>query len=307
MSTATQSVTAALEGVTTWAAEQHERRQAEVVEVESQIEKLREQIATLGEQLGSLEVLRQQLEEKDPATDRTSRAYGAIFTALKHQAALFNQRAHDLSSAQRARQDKVISGLASSPIAAKVTEYEQFKTVVEPTLAALPESYRMAMGKHHQGVMAEIERYLSAELDAPVTVDGESLELELVYGIDAPNGKPELLVCVLPMVDKAMTAWADRPEDVQTLLGARVVQAVYETAKVHGPAGAQVVCGGHQDLLAVEVDLVGAAGGFVDALPDNLHAVLASAPELAGARVRIVPRRVNLDYLLPPEIEEEEA
>ena len=307
MSTATQSVTAALEGVTTWAAEQHERRQAEVVEVDSQIERLREQIAALGEQLGSLEVLRQQLEDKDPTVGRTAKAYGAIFGALKHQAAQFDKRAGALSSAQAARRDKVIAGMANSPIAAKVTEYEQFKTVVEPTLAALPESYRMAMTKHHNGVMAEIERYLHTELDVPVTVDGDSLELELVYGIDAPNGKPELLVCVLPMVDKALTGWAERPEDVQTLLGARVVQAVYETAKVHGPAGAQVVCGGHQDLLAVEVDLVGAVGGFVDALPDNLHAVLASAPELAGARVRIVPRRVNLDYLLPPEIDEDEA
>ena len=131
------------------------------------------------------------------------------------------------------------------------------------------------------------------------------LEIDLVYGVDAPEGTPELLICVLPISDGAFTEWADRPEDLATLLGARVVQGIYETTRQTGPRGAQAVCGGHQGLLAIEVDLEGAKGDVARALADNLTAVLSSAPELAAAKVRVHPRRVDVDFLLPPDAGEE--
>lgn len=304
MSTGMQSVAAALEGVAAWAAEQEQRKAAEIVEVDGQIAALREEIAAMGEKLASLETLKGQVEAREATADQTSKAYQAIFTTLRAQADVLQKRADAVRKKEKERLDAVIAALPTSPVADKVTEYEQFKTTVEPTLTALPESYRDAMRAHHNGVVAEITRHLENELDAPVTVDGDMLALDLVYGIDAPEGQPELLVCVLPMHDQALTAWAEREEDVLTLLGARVVQAVYETAKVHGPAGAQVVCGGHKSLLAVEVDLLGAKPDFEAALPDNLHAVLASAPELASAKIRVKPKKVDLDFLLPEPEEE---
>lgn len=304
MSTGMQSVSAALEGVAAWAAEQEQKKAAEIVEVDSQIAALREEIASLGEKLGSLETLKSQLQASDPTADKTSRGYQAIFASLQSQADALQARAKDLAGQEKARLDKVIAELPNSPVAEQVTEFEQFKTTVEPTLAALPESYRDAMRSHHDGVVTAIRRHFEDQLDAPVTLDGELLTVDLVYGIDAPEGQPELLVCVLPMHDGALTAWADRDEDVQTLLGARVVQAIYETSKAYGPTGAQVVCGGHKTLLAVEVDLLGAKPDFEKALPDNLHAVLASAPELASAKIRIKPTKVDLDFLLPEPEEE---
>ena len=51
----------------------------------------------------------------------------------------------------------------------------------------------------------------------------------------------------------------------------------------------------------VELDLTGAGAGFVDALEARLAEVLQRAPELAAAKVVAVPRRVSVDYVLPPD------
>lgn len=305
MSTATQSVADALEGVASWRTEQEALHQAEIVEVEGQLARLRADLVQIQAQIGSLESLRGELGTRDLTADVAARSYARIFDALRGQYEAFALRADLALAARQERLDAVLAGLPTSEVAARVAEYIQFKEQVEGTLKGLPESYRTAIMAHHQGVSDQIRGWLARQLEAEVAVDAPVLEIDVVYGIDAPNGSPELLLCVLPIADAVFTAWADRPEDLATALGARVVQGIYETTRQTGPAGAMVECGGHRDLLAIEVDLEGAHGDVERVLGDNLTAVLASAPELAAAKVRVRPRRVDADFLLLPDTGEE--
>ncbi|MEZ4318230.1 MAG: hypothetical protein R3F61_12040 [Myxococcota bacterium] len=304
--TALQSVAAALESVGSWKAEQEARRQAEIVEVESQLEKLTAELAELQGKITSLQGFRAQLDERDAGDGVVARSYDAIFGALLGQSAQLDQRAAELVELESTRNDEVMAKLGGTELAHLVEEYTQFKEQVEPTLSAIPESYRGAMIEHHQGVVARIRAALEDHLSAPVQANGDRLDLELVYGIDAPNGTPEMLICVLPVKDAAFTDWNERPEDLSTLVGARSVQAIYEAAKQAGPRGAQAVYGGHQGLLALEVELDGTTKDFPQVLADSFNAVLKSSPELAAAKVVLSARKVDFDFLLPPEIDDDE-
>ncbi|MCB9677519.1 MAG: hypothetical protein H6737_20590 [Alphaproteobacteria bacterium] len=304
--TAMQSVTAALEGVASWRSEQEARRQAEIVDVDSQLEKLRADLAELQGKITSLEAFRGQLEERDASEGVVARSYDAIFAALLGQAAQLDTRAAEASEATAKRNQAVLDGLSKGELAPLVQEYNQFKTQVEPTLQALPESYRGAIIEHHHGIVDRIRAHLEDQIAGPAVVEGDRVELELVYGIDAPSGTPELLICVLPVKDVTFTDWAERPEDLSTHLGARAVQAIYEATKQGGLPGAQAVFGGHQGLLAVEVDLEGVSKDFAQLLADSFNAVLKSAPELAAGKLGLTARKVDFDFLLPPEIEDDE-
>lgn len=298
--TAMQSVATALEGVATWRKEQEATREAELVEVDSQLETLRAELAALQEKVASLEAFRTELQGKDPEGGMVARSYNAIFAALLSQATTLDERSAESLAARQARDAQVLATLPKSEIAPLVEEYEQFKAQ-EETLMALPESYRGAIVEHHQGVVERIQAYLDEHTSAPVPLeDAAPLELELVYAVDAPAGKPEVLICVLPVKDVVLTDWANRPEDVSTLLAARAVQSIYEALKQTGPSGAQAVYGGHQGLLALEVDIDGASKDVAKVLADNLGAVLKSAPELAAAKLSVTARNVNFDFLLPP-------
>lgn len=306
MSSSMQSVGEALDGVAAWQAEQAAKRLAEVADVDRKIAELQRALAELQVQITSLGELKAELAEGvDDPSQGVARAYDAIFAALVTQLAAASERSELALASRQARYDAVLARLATSEVAARVTEFEQFKTQVEGTLAGLPASYRSAIMAHHQGVSDQIRGWLARQLEGEVEVAAPLLTLDVVYGVDAPEGKPEMLICVLPIPDVAFSEWMDRPEDLCTRIGARVVQAIYETTRQTGPAGAQAVCGGHQGMLAIEVDLEGARADFATVLADTLTAVLQSAPDLAAARVALAPRAVDVDTLLPPEAGEE--
>jgi len=305
--TAMQSVADALEGVANWRSEQEAQRQAEIVDVESQLEKLTAQLTELQGKIESLREFRAKIDERETDEGVVARSYDAIFAALLGQSAGLNDRALELAAAEEARNAQVLATLSKTDLAPLIQEYNQFKEQVEPTLAALPESYRGAIIGHHQGVVGRIRAQLAEALSEPIKLEAERIEFELVFGIDAPNGAPELLVMVLPVPEAAYTDWSDRPEDLCTYVGARVVQAVYEASKQTGPVGAQAACGGHQGLLAIELDLEGAKPDFAQSLLDSLKVVLMSAPELAAAGIGLTARQVDFDLLLPPELDEEES
>lgn len=306
MTTAIQSVASALEGVTAWRVEQESRVQSELVDVESQLEKLRAEIEGLEEKCASLEEFRANLADAGTVGEAVSRSYTGLFEALATQSAALRDRAAQAFAAEATRRTEVFQALDDSNLAPLISEYRQFKEQVAPSLSALPESYREAIVKHHEGISDRIRSHLAKELGTPGAIDAEPIALDVVFGIDAPEGAPELLICVLPVPDEAFTAWADRDEDLCTLVGARVVQGLYETVKQTGPQGAQAVCGGHQGLLAVEMEVDGAPDDLERALTDTLNAVLSAAPELAAAKIAVTAHRVDFDFLLPPDLDEEE-
>ena len=197
--------------------------------------------------------------------------------------------------------------MKDSAVAPLLKEYEQFRTEVEPTLAALPESYRGVILAHHEGVVNKLREHLGRAAGGPVEVEGDPLVIDVVLAVDAPEGEAELLMLVLPVSEAVYGEWAARDEDLQTHLAARVVQAVYESCGKLGLVGVQAMFGGHRDLLAVEVELGAIKPDDVKAvLQERLEAVLGSASELQAAKVQAVPRFVAVDHLLPPEEDDED-
>lgn len=306
MTTAVQSVASALEGVAAWRVEQESRRQAELVDVESQIEKLLAEKLAVEEKLQSLQGFKSNLVDLGGEGDAISRSYSGIFEALATQSAALQSRAGEVYAADAARRTAVFQAMEGTELEPLIGEYNQFREQVAPTLSALPESYRNAIVAHHEGITDRIRAHLAKELGSPTSIEAETLTLDVVFGVDSPDGVPELLICVLPVPDEAFTEWATREEDLCTMVGARVVQGLYETVKQSGPQGAQAVCGGHQGLLAVEMEVDGAPADIERALADTLNAVLSGAPELLAANVSVTARRVEFDFLLPPETDEDE-
>lgn len=302
------TIKGALASIASWREEARRKQQAELLEVDQELQDLRSKVENLQSQIAALEKFRLELESRAEGVEdqEVARGYSTLFAALHGQALQVAQRAALAMEAEQARTDATIESIARSELAGRFEEYRQFKSTVEPTLAALPDSYRSVIVQHHQQLAAKLRDHVARLLSGPVTLDAPELEIELVYGVDVPEGEPELLIVVLPVADVVHAHWVERTEDLQTLLAARVLQAIYLAVAEAGPPGAQAICGGHQGLLAIEADLLGAQPGIGAALTKHLEQVLSGAPELAAARLRVVPREVPVDYLLPPEEDEEE-
>jgi hypothetical protein len=104
--------------------------------------------------------------------------------------------------------------------------------------------------------------------------------------------------------DRVYTDWQNVPDGLQLALGARALQAIHEAAR-EVSATIEPACGGHQGLLAIEVDLGAKGGPLATALERRLADRLRTgAPELAAANVAVTLRKVEVDFVMPPESEE---
>jgi hypothetical protein len=302
------TVAEALAVVQQWRAESTARQEAELQEVDQEIASLQSAVENLQQQLHALQSFKTELAAKTSEldTDAAQREYRAIFATLQSQANALGERGTAVVAAQKARLDDLPARLAASDAAADVAEYEQFKANVEPTLKHLPDSYRDALLEVHQKKVAKVRRHVEAALSGPVEVTGEEVAVDVVYAIDAPEGTPELIIVVVPVADDVHTNWVNRSEGVQMWVAARVAQALYQAAHEVGFVQAQALSGGHLDLLAVEMELVGADTKIGDALRKHL-ANLGNSPELTAAKVKVSAQELPIDTLLPPEPEEDDA
>lgn len=303
MSSTVETVAEALTELARWRADEEARRKAERVEVDQELENLRAALENLQGQIVALEKFRSELAARDEGltTLEISRGYEAVLRGLTDQSSRVVERAALLQRAEQERSDRVLTDIAQSDVASFFEEYRQFRTVVEPTLAALPESYRTAIVQHHEQLAARLREHVSGLFSEPTSLETEPLDIEVVYGIDAPDGDPELLIAILPVQDVVHTEWVHRDDDLQTTIAARTLQSVYTALREVGLEGAQVMCGGHRGLLALEADLVGASRDVASRLTHHLTTLSAASPELVAAGVRLVPTEVPIDYLLPPE------
>ena len=301
--TKTANLADALAEVLKWEADEQTRQNAELVEVDQEVQSLQTAVANLQQQLEALSKFRGELVAKSEALpdEIVQRSYQAIFAALTAQAELVAQRTAQVNVAEQAKAAAVEAAMGSGEIAALLDEYKQFKTAVEPTLAALPESYRSVMMKHHNDLAEQLKAHVQTAMEGPIDLDVDDLPVEVAFAVDAPEGKPELLIIVIPVSEEVTAEWSTRPQDLQTMICARVMQALYETVKGSGPAGVEAVTGGHRGMLAVEVDLLGAADDFAQKLIAAIAEVDKNATELNAAGVSLEARQVVIDYLLPPE------
>ncbi len=300
------TVAGGLEEVAQWRAGAQTKQQTELAEVDKEVESLQQAVNNLQQQLQALARFREELLQKAGLIDQeeTQRSYEAIFGALTQQSALLTERAQLVGEAEAARQAAMSDLLKQNDdIAALLSEYEQFKSKVEPTLAALPDSYRSVIEAHHATVVARLREHIGVAGSGPAELEAEGLDVDVVYAIDAPDGQAELLMLVLPVQDVVHTGWLQREDDLQLRLAARVVQGLYTACHAQGMAGVQAMAGGHQGLLALEMELP--EGISRDAMAHSLAESFASTTEgvaeLEAARVnvRVVP--VSVDHLLPPE------
>ncbi len=298
------SVSDALEAVETWRSEEDARRLGELGEVAQEIQSLEAAMENLRQQLEALRSFQTELEAKgaELSIQADQRTYHSIFEVLQVQAAAVEQREREVSEAARAKQESLPQLLEERGLAEVLRDYEQFKTAVEPTLQHLPESYKAAMLEVHHGQEAKL-RTAIGELGGAPEVEAEPVAVDLVYAIDAPEGTPELLVVVVPVADVVQSEWSERDSGLQTVLAARVAEAIYRACADAGFMAAQALSGGHLGLLAVELELVGADPALADSIRSRLAGVPES-PELKAAKVALTVREINMDHLLPPEDEE---
>src|SRR5690606_11645553 len=126
-------------------------------------------------------------------------AHEAIFAALERQAEQVVERAARVAEAESARAAALEEVMKDSTSAPLLEEFEQFRDHVEPTLSALPESYRSALLQHHEQVVARLREHIARAGGGPVVLEAEVVGLDLVYAVDAPDGPAELLMVVLPL------------------------------------------------------------------------------------------------------------
>jgi hypothetical protein len=300
-----RSVATALEDVTRWRSEAAGKTKSELAEVDQEIENLGTAISNLQQQIAALRKSREDIAKRDDrlGDEEGTRSYNAVFAALTEQMQSIRERAAGLAQADTSRSQALSEALKDPTVASLMTEYTQFKTTVEPTLKALPESYRGVIMQHHEGVAKKLRDALEKFGGTVSTVDGPELRLDAAFAVDAPDGTPEVVMMVLPIQEEVQANWASRSEDAQTWVAARVVQGLYSALQGAGLNTARAAFGGHQGLLAVEVEVSGAKLDIQQKITEEINKAMAGAQELVGAKIVVAARPMVVDHLLPPEEE----
>jgi len=303
--TAPRTIADALADVARRQGEEQARHAAELGEVDQEIASLRTAMANLQQQLEALAKFRDELAARvDTVTSGTTRrTYDAIFHALHEQSQALSGRAAKVAEAARDQRKALDASLEDPDIRRRLDEYGQFKHHVEPHLASFPATYRKALEAKHAELESELRAALAEHAaPPPPVVDEPVLVIDVVVAVDAPDEIAEVAMLLLPVVEHVQTGWSEREEDLQTWVAARAMQGIYRVCHDFGLPGAQAMYGGHQGLLAVEIELGSGDGAAVKkALQATLEKVFAEAPELEGAKVRISARPVDVDHLFPPE------
>lgn len=303
--TAARSVADALEDVARWREEESGRHQAQAASLDAQIGEIAAQIAALQSNLDALREQRTALDEGAvSAVEEHGRAYDALFGALQEQAQLLAGRSAVYAEAARARDAKHAAALEDPALQKLRSDYEKG----EAMLASVPEAYRAALQDAHSKLKATLDEKLAAVKPEAIELTVDPVRIDIVVAVDAIEGAAGVVMAVLPVAESVYSEWADRSDDVQTFVAARAMQALYQVARQLGIDAAQAMYGGHQGLLAVEIEVGrGDPDTLVQAVRDAVDQVLGDAPELGVARVVAYAHPVDVDYLFPPEDGDEEV
>jgi hypothetical protein len=297
------SVDVALKSVASGRADQERKDAAELAEVDQEVEGLQTAIANLTQQLQTLASFRDELRAKHlRAGGRlVDQRHAALFETLEEQKQAINARSELVASTSGPSPEQVTSLLDADPTMRGLhEEFRQYKETVEPTLEALPATYRSVIVRHHDGIKGRIEAYLKQHMTASEEpVDAPVVEANVVFAVDEEEGQPLMLIIVVPVTGDVHSGWMERDEDLNTWIGARVVQAAYEASRKCGLPGAQAMVGAHRGLLAIELDVEGASEELAQTVISKIETVFASASEIGLARVALTATQVDVDDLIP--------
>jgi len=292
---------AAVQKMQEQAAEQHT---SQLQEFDQELERIRTSIQNLQAQL---EAVQQSRDAADQAFQQNGggsheEAYHLIFASLRKQASTLAERNVAWVEAQRARDAKVAKTLEEEGLAQAMEDFQA--TERNPgVFDALPASYRDAAIAAHKANGERLQKRLADLIQDP-QVDADAIELDVVYAVDGDE-EGGIAMLVTPVPEEVHAGWDGRDADLLTEVAARVVQGVYAAARGTEIESGQAAYGGHQGLLAMELELTpGLGDSFSARLADSLSQVAASAPSLAGAKVALSFTAVDVDRLLPPDDEE---
>ncbi len=296
--------TEALAAVSTWRESANAKHRRELQEVDEELTRLAAAIEDLQRQLTALGDFRSELVSREQAilSEEQRRAHEGLFEALDRQGEDLSVRARTALAADTKRVDAIQDALSDSEVAGAWKEYQDFIHNAE-AISQLPSSYRTALALHHEATAARLSEAVRAADPGPTKLDEAPLELDVLYTIGTSGEQePELVSLVLPVREEVWTDWADRPDDLQLQVAARVAQALFEAVQALGNLTAQSIQGGHQGLLAIELELAGPeASALRDRFETTLAEVASNSPELVAARVSLKPVHVPVSYLLPPD------
>lgn len=299
-----RSVADALSDVAQWRADEESRHSTELAEVDQEVATLERGIENLKQQLEALGQFRTELLGKVEMldVDVSRRNYEAVFDALQGQSEQLVSRSADLLQVEQARDADLLQTLEDPEVRNLLAEYKQFRDTIAPTLSSMPATYRQAMEELGRKQREELTDRLGDLGSEPVEASGDPIEVDIIVAVDAPEGQAEVLMLVFPVEEAVHSQWASRSEDLQTRLAARVMQAVFATARALGIEGNQGVFGGHRGLLAVELELAGGGKAEIaEQFRARIQAMMVEAPELLAAKIAPTARVIEVDHLLPPE------
>lgn len=307
MTDITGNLDTAMEQVSAWKADQFAAIAGELVKLEDALGDLRQAIANLTEQQHALEQRKAELSARQEQLDdeADAKAHEALFAGIIAQRAEVAARAAEVAELEAEHQTQLSDSFDDPAVAQLKQEYDTFVTEMAPKLDLLPESYRAVVESHHAEVERKLNEALAAIDHTPPTLEAQAIGCDVLLSVDPEEGPAEVVTLVLPVGPELHEDWGSRDEDLETRLALRTVQVLYEVCRNHGLNAVEAMFGGHQGLLAIEVDVTSAAvSGLGEALKQALDTCYETAPELLRARLGATARLISPDHLYPPEDEE---
>lgn len=302
---AVQTVAGALSALEDLKRQQEEQHRKHIAELDSEIERIRQAVANMTAQLEAVQQSRVEAEANLGGREQelASEGYTRIFGALRSQASQLAERTVAWTESARAIAAKRAAAMQEPDFAQLISDFQAFQNDVQPTLASMPDSYRSVLEAHHAQLSEKLQARVS-ELEGRPEVHADDLRLDVVTAVDA-DAEGGIVMVVMPVTEEVNAAWSQRDADLQTLVASHVIQGLYRAVRGGPLEGIQAMAGGHQGLLALELELPqGHAEGFEPTLTAALGQALESAQDLTSAKLTFDVTSVAVDLLLPPEDEE---
>lgn len=291
-----------LDDIAQWRTQQDEELSRAVAAVAAEEDETRRVIEEAQRRLAGLAAKRGELDEKraENAVEGDRRERTALREGLQVDRNILDGRARMMQERLTERRAELDRRLAEPDIATAVEEFESFD---EAALGALPASYRQAIVAHHATVRARIEPILQALNAGPPTLDLDNAGICVLFATDPTEGAPEALVAVLPVAWAVYRDWAERGEDLCSMLAYRVVAAVSRVLIGVEASEAPVQYLEVNGCLAIQVWLgdVEVRGELRERMLEEIEALREDAAELNAAHVELYGLWVRPSLLVDEE------
>ena len=244
----------ALADLRSWRAEAEHEIGRNLEEIQREDKRLRDRVQEIERQLVALESMRAEVRERADALDgeEASRSHELMVSSLADDKRLLATRSSALEHARREVRAEAEALLADPELAETVAEYERY-TELEAGLASLPESYRHAIVAHHEQVKRRLAPVFEKAAAKDVVVNLPGVSVGIVACLESTDGQPESLTLVLPVDRELYTDWAERGDELGTVLALRMVELATKLVAALGADAAPLTYRELGDCLTIEI------------------------------------------------------